>query len=152
MAQRIGKLIALWIVLAGCTLASSRASADAVRGDLVARLSDVQQAQDAALALWDRVIFGEAVSCQDMIPVPEPVSVAARDLKAHPEAGAIQDRLNAAIQALRESSDLWNGECGGDQPFVPLSTAKEGRATALAASAPLADARQRLSAWAGSSQ
>jgi hypothetical protein len=152
MAQRIGKLIALWAILAGCTLSSSGASADAVRSDLVARLSDVQQAQDAALALWDRVIFGEAVSCQNTIPVPELVSVAARDLKAHPEAEAIQDRLNAAIQALHESSDLWNGECGGDQPFVPLSTAKEGRATALAASAPLAEARQLLSAWAGSSQ
>jgi hypothetical protein len=148
----MGRLIALWIVLAGCTLASSRTSADAVRGDLVARLNESQQSQAAALALWDRVIFGEAMSCQDAIPVPEPVNVAARDLTAHPEAGAIQARLNVAIQALHDSSDLWNAVCGDEQPYVPLSTAKEGRATALAASAPLAEARQLLSAWPESSQ
>jgi hypothetical protein len=155
MAQRVGRRIAaLWIgplVLVGCTL-SSRAPADAVRGDLVARLDESQQSQAAALALWDRVIFGEAVSCQDAIPVPEPVNVAARDLTAHPEAGAIQARLNAAIQALHDSSDLWNAACADEQPYVPLSTAKEGRATALAASAPLAEARQLLSTWPDSSQ
>jgi hypothetical protein len=152
MAQRVGRLIALWVVLAGCTFASSRGSGEAVRGGLVTRLDDVQQAQTAALALWDRVIFGEAVSCQEVIPVPESVNVAARDLKAHPEAEAIQSRLNAAIQTLHDSSDLWNAACADDQPYVPLSMAREGRATALAASAPLAEARQLLSTWPGSGQ
>jgi hypothetical protein len=153
MVQRVGRLIAaLWIVLAGCTLASSRTTANAIREDLVARLDESQQSQAAALALWDRVIFGEAVSCQDAIPVPEPANVSARDLTAHPEAGAIQVRLNAAIQTLNDSSDLWDAACADEQPYVPLSTAKEGRATALAASAPLAEARQLLSTWPDSSQ
>jgi hypothetical protein len=156
MAQRVGRRIAALgaglLVLGGCTLSSSGTSAGAVRGDLVACLNDAQQSQTAALALWDRVIFGEAVSCQDAIHVPEPVSVAARDLTAHPEAGAIQARLNAAIQTLHDSSDLWNATCADDQPYVPLSTAREGRATALAAGTPLAEARQLLSAWPDSSQ
>ena len=151
MARRVKvPLAAVWVgaaVLAGCTLASRQMSAGAVRSNLIMQLDSVQQAQAAALALWDRVIFGEAVSCQEAIPVPEPVTVAAHDLSAYPQTGAIQARLNAAIQAVRDSSDLWNAECASEQPFVPLSTAREGRVTALAASAPLAEARQLLAAW-----
>jgi hypothetical protein len=105
----------------------------------------VQSDQAAALALWDRVIFGELVSCQEAIPAPEPLSETAQegDLRA------IEKQLNAAIQAVRNSSDLWNIECNADREYVPLSMAQEGRTTALAASPPLDEATRLLAAYGG---
>lgn len=141
-----GILAILWI-LAGCSALGESESSAAVRDDLEARLTEAQQSQAAALALWDRIIFGEVVSCQDYIPVPELVSLSAQDLETYPNARAVQDRLNAAIQSLRNSSDLWNIECNAERPEVPLSMAEEGRANALAASDPLSEAAALLAAW-----
>jgi hypothetical protein len=135
------------LLLAGCT--PSDPAADTTYADLVAGFNAAQQAQVAALALWDRVIFGEAVSCQETIPVPAPVQIPSKALAAHPGADLIQTRLNEAIQAIRDSSDLWNIECAEARPVVPLNMAKSGRAAALAATNPLADAAQRLTAWGG---
>lgn len=120
---------------------------DHTRRDLAARLAEAEADQAAALALWDRVIFGELVSCEDAIPVPEPVTLSDHDLSAHPDAGPIQAALNQAIQALHNTADLWNIECNDERAYVPLDMAREGRAAALAASDPLADAAARLAAW-----
>ena len=133
------------VLLAGCTLVESQTAPDTTRTDLLGRLDEARRDQAAALALWDRIIFGEVVSCQEFIPVPEPLSVTAQ----HAGLRAIQEKLNAAIKSLRDSSDLWNIECNADRAYVPLSMAKEGRATALAATAPLDEAAALLAAYAG---
>lgn len=111
------------------------------------RLAEAQQAQDAALALWDRVIFGEMVACQETIAVPPPVALSARARAAHPAAGLVVERLNEAIRALQASSDLWTIECADPRAAVPLNMAREGRANALAASDPLGEAAALLASW-----
>jgi hypothetical protein len=149
MIKRAWWLAAGWLVLMGCAASPDRHTEDAVRNILAARLAETQQSQAAALALWDRIIFGETVSCQEVIQVPLPLALPAHDLSAYPQVALIQARLNEAIQEVRNSSDLWNIECSDSRTQVPLSTAKEGRAEALSASEPLAEAAALLAAWSG---
>jgi hypothetical protein len=140
-------LLIVLVLLAGCTLVGETESPDTVRSDLLARLDKAQRSQQAALTLWDRLILGETVSCQEFISVPEPIGLSEQDLAAHPNAGAIQVTLNTAIQSLRNSADLWNIECDAERAYVPLSMAKAGRSTALEAAAPLEEAAALLAAW-----
>jgi hypothetical protein len=142
--RRWGAVFAV-LVLAGCTLVEPQTAPEITRDDLAQRLEEVQRDQAAALALWDRIIFGDLVSCQEVIPAPEPLSVTAHegDLRV------IEEQLNAAIQAVRNSSDLWNIECNADRDYVPLSMAQEGRTTALAASPPLDEAVRLLASYDG---
>ncbi|MBI5960110.1 MAG: hypothetical protein HY866_15325 [Chloroflexi bacterium] len=142
-------VIVFALLMLGCTSSGGGSIVDTTYTDLVTGLDAARQSQAAALALWDRVIFGEVVSCQDFIPVPPPVQLSAQLLAAHPGADAIQARLNEAIQAIHDSSDLWNIECAFDRATVPLNMAKSGRAAALAATAPLDTAAQMLAAWGG---
>lgn len=137
-------------LLAACTLGAPSDAArtsDAVRADLAARLDTVRADQQAALGLWDRVIFGEAVSCQDAIPTPEPVALPAADLSAMPDANAIQAALNAATGHVQAAAALWDLECDDPRGAIPLEMARSGRAAAQAARDPLDEASARLAAW-----
>ncbi len=138
------------MLLAACTLGGSAnglRSREAVRADLAAHLDAARANQQAALDLWDRVIFGEAVICQDAIPAPEPVALSDTDLAAYPDTGAILDALNAAIGHVRDAAALWDLECADPRGTVPLEMARSGRAAALAANDPLGEASTRLAAW-----
>ena len=147
--RRFVLLIAL--ALAGCTMNTDtpKTARDAatVRADLAARLDETRVAQAAALDLWDRIIFGETVSCQEAIPVPEPVALSDVDRAAFPQAAAIQAQIDAAIQAIRNASDLWNIECSETREAVPLDMAREGRTNVLAAGVLLDSAAGLLAAW-----
>jgi hypothetical protein len=144
---RTTAVLLMVLLLARCTLVGETESPDTVRSHLLARLDEAQRSQQAALTLWDHIIFGEIVSCQEFIPVPESVKLSDQGLTAHPNAGAIQVALNAAIQSLHNSSDLWNIECNAERAYVPVSMAKAGRSTALEATAPLEEAAALLAAW-----
>jgi hypothetical protein len=143
----MGRWFVLLIFLAGCTFQGDSAREAQIRDDLNARLAEVEQAQAAALALWDRVIFGEVVSCQEAIPAPLPFALAAKDARDFPKAAPVQDALNRANQAVRNSSDLWNIECDAERDMVPLDMARQGRQEALGADGPLTEARALLQAW-----
>jgi hypothetical protein len=151
MVKGVGWLVlAGFLVLAGCNMRASDKTArsqSAVQDDLAARLDEVQASQVAALDLWDRLIAGETASCQDNIVVPDPVTLPASDRAAYPQAVSIQDHINTAITCLSESAGLWSLECADAREIVPLSTAAEGRATALAADDSLAEARRLLAEW-----
>lgn len=150
---RVSTLFALFnllLMLSACTLIDQSDSDELSvngRDQLTAKLTETQHAQVAALALWDRVISGEQVSCQEYFAVPPPVNLSDRALRAHPNAPAIQTQLNAAIQALRDSADLWTIECADARPYVSLSMAREGRATALGAGESLNEAERLLAEW-----
>lgn len=134
--------------LAGCTLlGSTSVTPGEVRADLAAHLGEVRAAQAAALALWDRVIFGETVSCQEAIPVPALLVLSPRQREAHPSAEAISAALSEALRAVRDSADLWAIECADPRPLVSLDMARAGRAAALAATDPLDRAVALLEAW-----
>ncbi|NLX11693.1 MAG: hypothetical protein GXY36_18765 [Chloroflexi bacterium] len=145
-----GLAVLALLLLAGCTLQSGPgepgASVD-VYADLSARLAAAQDAHAVVLDLWDRIIFGESVSCQEAITVPAPLAIPAAELARTPQADAIQAGLNAAIKLLRDSSDLWNIACADEHPVIPLELAREGRATALAAGDQLDEAAALLAAW-----
>lgn len=136
-------MLVVWVgMLAGCT---DRTEKSEIRDTLSNHLSHIRQSQQNALVLWDRIIFGEIVSCQEAITVPESVTLPQDDLQD--KAALVVDRLNAAIQNIRNSADLWNIECQSERPYVPLEMAREGRADALSADAPLADAAALLADW-----
>ena len=142
-----GALLVALLALAGCALTAAPDSANGTRDVLATRLTEARQAQQAALTLWDRIIFGEQVTCQEAIPTPELLALRDHDVRAHPDAQAIQDELNAAIQAIHNSSDLWNIECASETPYVSLSMARAGRANALAATESLDAAAALLAGW-----
>lgn len=137
----------LCVCLAGCTMIDSQDQDSPLRETLAAQLNQAQTAQAAALDLWDRLIFGETVSCQQVIPTPDPVTLTDRERADYPQADVIQTRLNAAIQSLHDSADLWNIECAEEREAVPLNLAREGRTAALAAGESLAEASALLAAW-----
>ncbi len=133
-----------WLVLivglglAGCALSSAgKGSAANVHAELSARLEEVRAAQNTALTLWDRVIAGETVSCEETIPVPAPVTLSERQRSAYPTGVLIADTLNEAIGHIRDSADLWAIECADVRSVVPLDMARAGRTAAQAATAPL---------------
>jgi hypothetical protein len=142
---RIVGLILL-VAVAGCTM-QAEPQADTARPTLAARLVEAQQSQAAALALWDRIIFGEIVSCQEAIPAPLPLALTGYEVRRHPQAEEIERLLNQAIQAIRDSSDVWNLECAEKREIVPLDVAQQGRQSALAATDPLAQASALLDQW-----
>lgn len=148
----IGTVVLLFM---GCTFSGSSArsapnattDSATVSTTLAARLAEIQASQAAALNLWDRLIFGEVVSCQEAIPQPQPVTLTTAELNAYPNAVQVRDALNGASQAVRNSSDLWNIECNEPRDIVPLSMARDGRATALLATESLNEAAALLAAW-----
>lgn len=142
-------LIAIAGVLSACSfsLGADRADAQAVHDDLAARLTEAQQAQTQALALWDRLIVGEMVSCEDAISVPALVALSSSELGVHAQAATLQELLNTAINDLRASADLWDTECAQIRESVPLATARDGRAAALNAAQPLGTAAALLASW-----
>lgn len=88
-AALLAVLLAQAVLLTlACTVSGGTSAPDAgdssQQRDLAAVLAEVQASQAAALALWDRVIFGEVVSCQDYIPVPEPVQRSSQDSQSYP--------------------------------------------------------------------
>ena len=147
---RLAICLVIGLGLAGCALwGSPDVTAGEARAGLAAHRDEVRAAQAAALALWDRVIFGEMVSCQETIPVPALRVLSPRQQEAHPSAEAISAALNEATRAVRDSADLWAIECADPRPLVSLEMARAGRATALAATDPLDRATLLLEAWPG---
>ncbi|WP_162909273.1 hypothetical protein [Aggregatilinea lenta] len=147
--------MALGVLLAACTLGGSAngpRTSDAVRADLAARLDTTRANQQAALDLWDRVIFGEIVSCQDAIPAPDSAALPVRDVDSYPEATPILIALNAAIGHVRDAAALWDLECGTSGEIVTLEMARSGRAAALAATDSLNEASALLTAWPASNE
>lgn len=137
------------VLLAACSFAigGDTATSQAVHADLTARLAEAQAAQAQALALWDRLIFGEAVSCEDAILAPSEMKLSSAERRVHTQASSIEESLNTAIRALHTSVDLWDGECVQIRENVPLATARDGRAAALSASEPLSTAAALLASW-----
>ncbi len=147
---RLAVCLVIGLGLAGCTLwGDADVTAGEVRADLAAHLGEVRAAQAAALALWDRIIFGETVSCAEMIPVPAPLALSPRQQETHPSTEAISAALSEATRAIRDSADLWAIECADPRPLVSLEMARAGRTAALAATDPLDRAALLLEAWPG---
>lgn len=141
--------IAIVGVLSACSFAlgGDRADAESVHADLAARLAEAQADQAQALALWDRLIFGEAVTCEEAIPSPALVALSSVELRVHAQAEPVQEALNTAIRDLQLSADLWDSECAQISESVPLAAARDGRAAALNASLPLSTAAALLASW-----
>ncbi len=148
MATRIAGLGVVFLALVSCTLTGRTAITPAeVRATLSARLHETRLAQTAALDLWDRLIVGEAVSCDEAIPVPELLNLSGEARQTHTNAVPIEQHLNEAIQAVRNASDLWHIECSTERSLVPLEIARAGREEALSATAPLDAAEALLMGW-----
>ncbi len=140
--------------LAGCTLGAREGGGPdaprgeaAIRAELAARLDEVRAAQDAAVTLWDRLIFGEAVGCDEAIPALAALELPAPEAAAYPRAATIAALLDAAARRVTNAADLWRIECSIERETVPLEMARDGRANAAAAGSLLDEAARRLDAW-----
>ncbi len=137
----------LLVALSACTLARVESSPQAVRAKLAAQLTATQNAHMAASALWERLIAGETVSCQETIPTPPPLTLSERELRAHPVAAPMLDALQNARRSLQTAADLWQGVCTTTDAVVPLETARAARQALQTADAALEEAAALLAGW-----
>jgi hypothetical protein len=147
MIRLFWPLVILGLLLAGCTMEGKAGDTTAAPVDLPAQFAEVQRTQQVTLDLWDRIIFGETVSCEEIISVPAALDLSDQQRASYPQADIFQAQINAALESLRESIRLWDEECANSRPSVPLSVAKQGRAAALAAGDPLTVASVILASW-----
>ena len=138
---------ALLLALAACTLTQVDDSPQAVRAKLAAQLAETQSAYMAAADLWERLIAGETISCQEAIPTPSPLALSAREQRAHATAAPVAEALETARQALQTAADLWQGACTTPDATVPLETARAAREALRTASAALEQAAALLASW-----
>ncbi len=138
--------------LSGCTLTEpsgeeTTVTAESLRADVQARLTEARRDHLIALDLWERLIQGEPVPCAQVIPVPQPLVLLERDVAIHAQVGPIAAEFNAAVQSLRNAADLWTIECADDRVYVPLAMAREGRAAAVSAGRSLDAAQVLFDTW-----
>ncbi len=137
----------LLVVLAACTLSRTDSSPQAVQAKLADYLANAQNAQMTAAELWERLIAGETVSCQEAIPVPPPLALDKRDRQASPIAPTIANALTNARQAIQTAAELWQGVCTTPEAVVPLETARAARQAIQTADTALQQAAALLAAW-----
>jgi len=138
---------ALLLTLAACTLTQTDASPQAVRARLAAQLAETQNAYTHAADLWERLIAGETVSCQEAIHTPPPLVLSEREQRAHPTAADVQGALDEARGAVQVAAELWQGTCTTPDAAVPLETARAAREALRTADAALEQAAALLAGW-----
>lgn len=141
-----GLLIALATIACALTGAGDddARSAEDVRATLRAQHDALRAGQIAAVSLWDRLIIGEPVSCQEAIPVPGPLDLPLNELDQVGQGAQIQGWLNTAQADLRQSANLWDIECADPRALAPLAIAGAGYDAARAAASPLEQAAAAL--------
>lgn len=89
------------------------------------RISEAQAAEKKASDVWDRVLFGESVTCAEIIEVPSPFDLTQKEAKENPQSLAIHDLLNVALVELARAAELWAQECQLDRPVIPLDIVRQ---------------------------
>lgn len=142
MAAALGMALAI----AGCTLDFGAAAGPATldRAEAQAYLAALQVAQRDALDLWARLIAGEAISCEQAITLPPPLTEHAGTTRAQ----EVLDQLSEARAALEQSAARWDLECASASEVVGLAAARVGQDAARRATEPLQAAQTLLATWA----
>lgn len=125
MSSRLQKIssgffIGMWLLtVLACTLSRSAGEVPlSVR--LTNRINQAYEAQEKASALWDRVLFGETVSCAETLDTPPLFEISASEAEKEPLSLPVRDHLNAALIAIHEAVVLWENECKMTNPIVSV--------------------------------
>lgn len=117
-------LFPLFITAVACTLSSSTEEKS-----LHTRLGDhlvlAQNAETQARTVWDRVLFGEVVSCSEVIETPPLFDLTQPDADRHPPGILVRDHLNLALTSLQQAAQIWEQECQFDRQEVPLEVLRQ---------------------------
>jgi hypothetical protein len=125
--QKLKALWALIFLLAGALACGIFDSTDdpSLKDRMGGRISEAQEAEKKASAVWDRVLFGEPVTCAEIIDVPPVFDLTQDEAQENPQSLAIRDLLNTALLELAHAAELWAQECQLDRPVIPLDIVRQ---------------------------
>lgn len=107
-------LLFLMVLLAACGHPPNITVADRV----AVHLGRTIEAHQAASDLWDRLLEGERVNCQETFDAPPLLVLSAAEIQKAPQSVEVQTPLNIAIADLQQLLQLWETECQQNQSFV----------------------------------
>lgn len=136
-------LVMLLLAALACSLTTTDNEND-LTSRLGSHLNETVEAEAQISALWDRVLFGEAVSCQEQLMVPPPFTITDAEAEQHPAVVSVVEHLNAAQAALQEAVALWDWECQQARQVVPLTVVRRAEDDLLVARQAL---QQAIDAW-----
>ncbi|NDJ85130.1 MAG: hypothetical protein GYB66_04525 [Chloroflexi bacterium] len=122
-------IIATIFVLTGTTPACTLKPKDDPEPALSDRLGDhLQRAietEASASHLWDRILFGEPVSCQEALTVPLRFEITPAEQQSEPLSVPVAEHLNNAIAALETAVAIWDEECTQSRDVIPLAVVQQ---------------------------
>jgi hypothetical protein len=141
-------IVPLFLLLAAlaCNL-TSKPSETPFPTRLGDHLNRAVEAQAQVADLWDRLLFGDPVSCAESLTVPPPFDLTQPDADRYPASVAIRDYLNAALDQLALADALWEQECQLLRPVVPLAVVRQAEDALQTAQDLLARAVEAWVAW-----
>lgn len=128
-------LIILPVFLYGCARRDDRKI-------ITDQLHQAQTAQQQIMDHWDRLMQGQAINCQQGLPM-----VTAIDRQQISEPATVLDHLNQGIALLNESAHIWDEICANGEIIIPNVLISQGYQTAHNAQIELESAEAGLNVW-----
>lgn len=122
-------------MIVACQNGDTSPTPDSLEMRLSIYLATVIESENQAVNLWDRVLFGELVSCQETITNPPLFELAPAE--ETPDTLLIKQYLDAAVIGIHQAALRWDAECQIERNVIPLDVVRD-------AQADLADAHQAL--------
>lgn len=108
-------LLLLLLLLSAC----NKTQQDPPLPDRVAlHFNRTYEAYSDAVAVWDGLLLGQTVSCDQTFDAPPFLVLSADEMRQEPLAVEVQTPLNTAIEKLQSLLTMWETECQQAQPFV----------------------------------
>jgi hypothetical protein len=107
-----------------CTL-SRKPDPTSLESRLGVRLERAFDAEAQATTLWDNLLFGEPVSCGEILDSPPLFEITLEEQEKEPLSLPVNDHLNAALLSLQHSAQLWDQQCQSPDAKVSLNIIRE---------------------------
>ncbi|MCB9437631.1 MAG: hypothetical protein H6673_11700 [Anaerolineales bacterium] len=105
-------------------------------------MNEVIEAESQADDLWNRVLFGELVSCQESITNPPLFELSS--IEESPDTLLIKQYLDAAVIGIHQVALRWDAECQIERNVIPLDVVRDAQADLLDAHQAL---QQAIALW-----
>ena len=103
-----------------CTL-SRKPDPTSLESRLGNRLERAFDAEAQATDLWDRLLFGEVISCGESLDSPPLFEMSPAEQENEPMSVPVNNHLNTALLSLQHSAQLWDQECQSSEGQVSLN-------------------------------
>ncbi len=139
-------LLLLLGAITACTL-SRKPDPTSLEARLGTHLERAFIAEERATDLWDRLLFGEAINCDQILDQPPLFEITPDEQQNEPLSLPVYDHLNAAVQSLQHSAQLWDQECQSSDPQVSLNIVRQAERDLENARNHLSQAAQAWYVW-----